>query len=76
MGSSMALHMPSRLAFAAGSLSGTVHCLYRYYFYNEGASVTAVLKDAGLVDIGAVRGQVEDSKSQVVSQLTGQFTWR
>lgn len=48
----------------------------RYYFYNEGASVSVVLKNAGIVDIDQVRGQVEDSKSQVVSGLTGTFKWR
>lgn len=49
---------------------------HRYYFYNEGASLSAVLKDANLVDIAQIRGMVEDSKSQVVQGLTGDFTWR
>lgn len=48
----------------------------RYYFYNEGASIATVLKDANLVDITQVRGQVEDSKTKVVQGLTGSFTWR
>jgi hypothetical protein len=37
--------------------------------------VEAVLKDANLVDIGAVRTQFTDSKDDVLSGLTGSFTW-
>ena len=52
-------------------------CHYaRYYFYNEGANVSAVLKDANLVDIDDVKGMVMSSKDDVLSGLTGNFTWR
>lgn len=51
-------------------------CFCRYYFYEEGASVEAVLKDANLVDIADVRGMVAKSKDDVLSGLTGNFTWR
>lgn len=50
--------------------------LRRYYFYDEGFNVSAVLKDANLVDIDQVKGQVGDSKTQVVQGLTGEFKWR
>jgi uncharacterized protein (DUF2164 family) len=59
--------MPTR-TFLSGCL--------RYYFYNEGANVSVVLKDANLVDIEQIRGTVEASKGDVVQGLTGQFTWR
>lgn len=38
--------------------------------------MSAVLKDANLVDIDAVKGQVQSSKTDVVSGLTGTFVWR
>ncbi len=51
-------------------------CSCRYYFYNEGASVSAVLKDANLVDIDDVKSMVLKSQGDVLSGLTGNFTWR
>lgn len=47
----------------------------RYYFYNEGASVEAVLKGANLVDITAIKAQIASSKADVLQGLTGSFTW-
>jgi hypothetical protein len=35
-----------------------------------------VLKDANLVDINDIKGTVAKSKDQVLSGLTGNFTWR
>jgi hypothetical protein len=51
-------------------------CTCRYYFYDEGTSITAVLKDANLVDIEAIKDQISESKSSVVAGLTGNFAWR
>lgn len=50
--------------------------ILRYYFYNEGANVSVVLKDANLVDISDIKGMVMRSKDDVLSGLTGNFTWR
>ena len=49
---------------------------FRYYFYGQGGNVTAVLKSANLVDIDDVLAQVNQSQSQVVSSITGQYTFR
>eukprot|EP00879_Flechtneria_rotunda_P025064 GHRR01026603.1.p1 GENE.GHRR01026603.1~~GHRR01026603.1.p1 ORF type:complete len:242 (-),score=66.94 GHRR01026603.1:241-933(-) len=49
---------------------------YRYYFYNEGVSVSGVLKDAGLVDLDSVMTQMTTSQNSVVQDLTGTFTFR
>lgn len=47
----------------------------RYYFYGEGSTVEDVLNNANLVNISAIKDQIEDSKGQVVAGLTGDFTW-
>lgn len=62
---------PLALRFAPARMTP----LLRYYFYNEGVSVEAVLRDASLVDIGAVRTQITSSKDDVLQGLTGTFTW-
>ena len=61
-----------KLAAARRTLPATAS----YYFADNGTSVKAALKDAGLVDIDAMLAQAVDGKDQVEAGITANYTFR